>query len=365
MRNAVWTRSDVLVRHFDHGSTTDPIIQILYKLRVQSHDDTTPIPYFGLPTLDRIVHATRPTTTTKAASSLVPIIDLTSLTPGGGSTHLLYHLTTLAVLPQTYGGRQASVVVVDTDNTFSISRLAQQLRLYITQSHPESDSDLDQIILVSLTHIHVLRPQSLASTIAALRALPAYLFDPSKHHSVDRAIAFLALDSATAFLWQARAEAEAAAIANAFTNIYATYATLGQTLHSLSLTLACPLILTSLHIGPLPSSHIHSLRPSLPAALSSLPTVRLVVRRVPIRRFPAGISVDEARREAGDRQRAVDAGKFECVLNQWGIEEGMVRGLRDEEKGFGFRITPEGVMMGEDEHASSPDVQTDVDEGQS
>nr|POF01315.1 hypothetical protein CFP56_21263 [Quercus suber] len=307
----------------------------------ESYDETKPIPYFGLPVLDRILHAVQPAAVARAKSS-PPIIELASLTYGGGATQLLYLLSATAVLPQTYGGKHASVVIIDTDNTFSVARLAQQLRTQIQAPSctPNAAVDIERTVPDSLSHVHVLRPQSPEATIAALRALPAYLFDPHKHHSSDRAMAFVALDSATAFAWQARAEeAEPAATA--------PHASLADALRDISRQLASPVILTAHYLQPVPmgSNSVQprpSIRSALPAVLSVLPSLRLLVRRSGVRRFPAGISASEARREAGDRQRVVDIGKFECMVNRWGMVGGEERGLER----FEFRILPEGHVEG-------------------
>lgn len=70
------------------------------------------------------------------------------------------------------------------------------------------------------------------------------------------------------------------------------------------------------------------------------PTVRLSLHRRPVRSFPPTISISEARREANDRQRAVDAAGWEVSVLESGAEQ---RGLRS--MGFGFKITNEGVKV--------------------
>lgn len=211
----------------------------------------------------------------------------------------------------------------------------------------------------ALKHVHIFRPQSLDSTVSTLKSLPGYLFDKSKHYSIDRPVAFIAVDSASAFYWQHRADEDDAALHQTLNAAITAptkpigYAELTTALKAASATFSCPLILTSRHLGPAPSSlhtynaEARSLRPSLPAPLSQIPTLRLIGQRVPVRKFPAGISVEEARREAAQRQNAVEEGKFEAIMNEWGVDERTLQKLQSVGAGFGFRIRPSGLTVEE------------------
>ncbi|KAK1075770.1 hypothetical protein LTR74_000178 [Friedmanniomyces endolithicus] len=344
----------------------DEVFQIL---RLQS--ETSFKSCFNLPQLDRLVLETIQESASigsKVNKPVQPILELTSTSPGSGKTHLLYHLTALAVLPSDLGGKESCVVILDTDGTFSIPRLAQQLLLLI-KAPSSTDQENDDILLSSLKHIHIFRPQSLASSIATLTTLPAYLFDASRHYSLDRAASFIALASASAYYWQTKASEENAALfastaaplskpSKQQQQVPAAYAQLTTALRSASLTFRCPIVLTSHHLGgPVnpsttphdhPADSSHALRPSLPAPLSTLPTLKLILTRLPVRKFPAGISLEEAAREAVDRQAAVEAGKYSCVVNEWGLDERVLRRLQrlgEGKKGFGFRIGAEGLRM--------------------
>ncbi|KAK4539638.1 hypothetical protein LTR36_010464 [Oleoguttula mirabilis] len=292
-----------------------------------------------------------------------PILELASLATGGGKTHLLYCLTALAVLPIYLNGKQACVVIIDTDASFSVPRLAEQLTLMMKkqQRTEASESDIPDTVTSALKHVHIFRPQSLDSTFATLDALPNYLFDKSRHHSIDRPVGFLAVDSASAFYWQHRADEDDASLLQNTDPGQPTpsqptgYTRLATALKAASASFSCPVILTSWHLGAAPASlHSHtaearSLRPSLPAPLSQLPTLRLIVQRVSVRKFPAGISIEEARREAADRQTAVEEGKCEAIVNEWGVDERTLQKLQSVGAGFGFRIRDEGLTFdGED-----------------
>lgn len=128
---------------------------------------------------------------------------------------------------------------------------------------------------------------------ATLEKLPAYFFAPG-HPSRDRSVTFLALSSSsspTAIHVQA-----AAAAAKSF---------------------ACPAVLLLNHHNQQTFVGGQGVR-------------HLVCRRLPVRRFPAQISLVEARRKAAERSAAVAEGRFECVVG-------------DGDGGFGFWIRREGV----------------------
>jgi DNA-repair protein XRCC2 len=347
------------------GSNTHQT-KILNTLR--HNDDDHTIAHFGIPALDTMLHcmADVRASSTKLPPTL-PVLELMSLVPGGGKTHLLYYLTAIAVLPKPHGGRQSSVVIIDTDGWFSVPRLAEQMKSLLSQhaahtsdAPPSSPSTRDEILHSALRHVHIFHPHSLESTTATLRSLPTYLFNPTAHHSFDRAIAFIALDSASAFYWQFRADAEDAALpsdtsisptkSKAYAHPSQAYANLAAALKHASKVLNTPIIYTTRHLGLLkdPASYgpsSRSFRPPLPAPWPSFSTLRLVVHRAAVRKLPVQMSVEEARREAEARQKVVDDGKFECFVDEFGVEETVLQRLRVGGAGFDFRIMGDGVSL--------------------
>ena len=283
-----------------------------------------------------------------------------SLAPGGDKTHVLYHLCALAVLPKTFGGKQACAVIVDTDGKFSVSRLAAQLEQLLREHHtPEAPAEttstaIEEELLAALRHIHIFRPPSLPSAIATLDSLQTYLFDKARHYSFDRQVAFIAIDSASSFYWQDRAETEDAAfVASTSTSttgskvpaLQSAYVQLATSLRNTTQTFSCPAIITAWHLNNLPPSNAsRGYRPQLPALQ---PTLRLVMRRLPVRKFPPGISLEQALREAGDRQKAVEEAKFECFVNEWGMDERVLQALQRVGGGFDFTVEEDGVSMEE------------------
>lgn len=55
------------------------------------------------------------------------------------------------------------------------------------------------------------------------------------------------------------------------------------------------------------------------------------------------ISVESAQREARDRLKAVEEGKFECFVNEWGVDERSLRRLQSAGGGFEFKILEDGA----------------------
>lgn len=246
-----------------------------------------------------------------------------------------------------------TVVVIDMDGSFSIPRLAQVLSSTLAAGQQKQSSDMQEADMLSaLKHVHIFRPQSLASTVATVRDLADYLFH-GEHHSLDRAVAFIALHSASTFLWQQKAADEDAALPSSpssrLSGEQSSFGQLASALKDASQAFCCPTVVTSWHLGAVPTSihgsDVHSLRPSLPMPLSGLPVLRLVLRRKPVQKYPAGISVEQASREAGNRLAAVEEGRFEAYVNDWSMDERMLQKMQRIGAGFSFGIKESGVDM--------------------
>lgn len=295
-------------------------VQILRTVRFRHDPEPS---HFGLAALDKIINTAILDKSNPPA--VPPIVELASQAPGSGTTHLIYLLTATAILPVSLGGKESCVAFLDTDNTFEVPRLVQQLRLALPPNSPPSS------ISTALTHVHIFRPQSLASLHATLESLPTY-FLQQPHPSLHRPLAFLALDSLTAFHWQSKAADEDRAFTNQHvpdseeppgSTTNTSQSDLPTLLKATALTLNIPLLLTS-----------HSVAINTPR--SALPTVRLTSHRQPVRNFPPTISVAEALREANNRRCAVEASSWEVRVTNSGSLRGM---------GFEFKITSDGVRL--------------------
>jgi hypothetical protein len=302
------------------------------------------------------------------------VLEITSEEPGAGKTHLLFLLAAIAVLPQSYAGvvlngMYSTIVVLDTDNRFCVQRLIQIMRHYIEQqckneqentsaitddnAHPRLDeATTSHLISISLQHIHIFRPQSLPSLLATLSSLPTYLLTATAHHSSNRPLHSVLLDSATAFYWHHRAASETMQLSHPGPQPEPTYTHLVHTLRSLAQLFSCPVIattsppfvtstFTSLSAavdvtgggtGVGLSARPQALRHFMPHPWPAFVTVRLRVARVAVPRFALGLSVEEAMGEREERQKEVERGRFVAVAD-------------DGHGGFGFRICAEGVEV--------------------
>lgn len=68
-----------------------------------------------------------------------------------------------------------------------------------------------------------------------------------------------------------------------------------------------------------------------------------------MRKLPVEIGLEEALRESEMRQKVVEQGKFECFVNEWGLDERTMKVLQSKGAGFGFRILREGVHLSADD----------------
>lgn len=311
------------------------VLQILQTVRLQHGPEPA---VFGIPPLDEIVNSVLAAKrTTNIRSSNPPILELIPQAPGSGTTHLLYLLTATAILPSSLGGKDSCVAIIDTGNTFSVSRLVQQLRVAIRshnqkqhephQDRPSADTEATASAAASetstltslLRHVHIFRPQSHPSLLATLDSLPTYFLQPSNANpSTHRPLAFIALDSLPAFHWQTLAEREAKAFEEEETQpdqnqhenpsdlpspskSTSPPRTLTQSLHLLSQTFpTTPLLITN-------PSHFPRLSTFLQQASHHHPplrTIPLTLSRQTTRPFPPMISLSEALREKGQREIA-------------------------------------------------------------
>lgn len=284
-------------------------------------------------------------------------IEFTSDEPGAGKTHLLYLIVAIAVLPHSISGvllngNYSTVVVFDADDRFSVERLVQVIQHYIhqqinaheddgqgTEKDPQpqpSEADIEDVISTSLQHIHIFQPQSLASTISTLQSLPSYLLDATKHHSSNRPLHSIIIDSITTYYWAYRASEDNARLAsldrpapqNPATAPQATYSQLYHHLRTLSHRFSCSIIAT----GTNSSSRYLGSDAGLP--WPALPTLRLHMARKAVPKFAPAMSVEEAMAEKEERWREVQKGQFVAI-------SGTANG------GFGYWIRNEGVGVDE------------------
>ncbi|TID16973.1 hypothetical protein E6O75_ATG09739 [Venturia nashicola] len=244
-----------------------------------------------------------------------PIIELCSEESGTGKTQLLYFITAIAILPDIYsdhdlGGRSSAMVVMDTEGRFDIQRLAEVMKGYVL-SKSASCPDIDDLILRSLQHVHIYQPQNLASLITTLSSLQSHLFAEAERFR--RPLHSIMIDTTSAFYWQNRAELDdlSTTISTTTTpHLQNPYATLMHHLRTLSQTFKCSIVTTSHAFSSKSKETGDRILRTLPAPWSSLPTTRLLLSRDPVRKFPMGVSAEEALREQTARMEAMRKAGF-------------------------------------------------------
>jgi hypothetical protein len=336
-------------------------------------------------------------------------LEISSTSSGAGKTQALYYFTAVGILPSVFNGvkldgRESAVVYIDADGRFDAERLQVVARSIVhkkfrTQSENEvstgvsapesvpgySQQELDALLVTSLQHVHVFRPQSSPALLSTLQSLDRYLFDLSRHYSSSRPLHAIIIDSASAFFWQDKLHDEVARtedIGRPYEEIecnrrekksfylFDMYADLVAELKRLQQRFSCVVVYTTIAwsgrsrpgqsstpkpFGPVslfdpsdvPVSRTPSFRPSLPGPWGIFPTLRLVVQRDKIRPFPPAMTAAEAQREASMRQEFVSKGRFVGWVNGWVREDWPRRVVKelDERNGgmFGFYIGKDGV----------------------
>lgn len=319
-----------------------------------------------------------------------PVIELTSTSPGAGKTHLLYLLASHAVTTSTSGREHKATVVIDADNRFDVERLATVLRQQIRHAHRAAlqhthteprhenaagndvsdpparpiddttdETQVEELVQLSLRHIHIFRPQSLGALVATLAELETYLFGPQSHLSGDRHVSAVLLDSASTFYWQHRADEDAlrARRAEGLQDAQQTterplYSRLLQALRELQLRLDCSVVYTSLSSSMVrenissvsrsfESAGRSGLRPFLPPSWSGYPTVQLQLQRARVAKFALGMGAREAWTDRDMRWEAVRAGQFTASITD-------SRG--SQRKVFDFAVDSEGIRIEDGGH---------------
>ncbi|KAG0153582.1 hypothetical protein PDIDSM_2236 [Penicillium digitatum] len=294
----------------------------------------------------------------------VPIVEISSSLSASGKSQLLYYLTAIAILPRKFGeisvgGQEAAVVFIDTDDRFNADRLRIVARGIVLQQRGLSESSLgaqaqpggtsdhhlESMLVSSLQHVHVFRPQSSSALLATIHTLDSYLFDLSRHYSASRQLQMIAVDSATAFFWQDRLRDEVARTEEigrpqieidserkkkqSF-HLSDLYTELVRELKGLQSHFQCAIVYTATISGGRASGPsyydqsqglVPSLRPALPAPWGTFPTLRLIVHRSSVRPFSPSMAAHVAVQDAPSRQSVVQQGKISAWVNPWGRDE--------------------------------------------
>lgn len=272
---------------------------------------------------------------------------------GSAKTQLLYLLAALQVLPVSNGGKESTVVWLDTDGRFSALRLyhviCSQLQLQQQteqqeqiRTHEQDRSSLDHIARSALCHVHVFHIQSSSQLQATLdpSSLQSYLLDTRRHHSAHRLLGLLVLDSASALYWVDRFESEMARVEGQGrrATLEAEHSQLPAPSPSATTIISqlkqmqgffeCAIVFTarttSSSSRPSTGPHTtlsperHQQQPDQAVTVSPwrvFATFSLNVSRVPISQFPAQMALNECLRDSQQRLTAVREGKVLVSLD--------------------------------------------------
>jgi hypothetical protein len=311
----------------------------------------------------------------RTASSVIQLTDNNS---AAGKTSLCYLLTTLALLPKDYSGKRHGVVWFDTDGRLSATRLHSVLINYLLTNFPTlSSGESDAICNEALRHLHVFRPQSSSQLVSSLISLPDYLLGTGRftsHFSTLRSIGLIVLDSATAFYWQDRFDAEIARFealgtdenvgARSSARSSGTLEAISE-LRKLQRVFDCTILFTSIpHVrSTAMASFANSavttndgrLLPQEPPRVNpwtAFATLNLSVSREHVRQFAAQMSLEECERDQANRLTAIVKARS-IVSVDWSTSVTWASGVRDAvnrldgQGSFAMRITSRGIDVEE------------------
>jgi hypothetical protein len=302
------------------------------------------------------------------------VIQLSSNSSAAGKSSLCYLLTTLAVLPQDCNGKRHGVVWFDTDGRFSSTRLQSVLSNHLAIKFPKlSSGERVAICYEAFRHVHLFRPQSSSQLVSTLTSLPSYLLGPNgstNHFSTSRSIGLIVLDSAIAFYWQDRFEAEIARFEAMGTdeNLAArSTARSSRTLEVISelkklqKLFDCTIVFTSTPLiklstmttstatalttndGPLLAQEAPRISP-----WTAFATLNLLVAEDQVRQFAAQMSIEECQRDQATRLAAIAEGRS-VVYIDWSTRDTWASGVRnavkslDRQGSIAMRITSSGI----------------------
>ena len=314
-----------------------------------------------------------------------PVIEICGLKPCSGRTQLLLYIISLFLLPKVYDripihGQEAAIALMDLSSTFPILRLSKIMRQQIqaatakSSSKTKDEQGISKLVHASLDHLHIFRPQSSAAFLATVKSLAShFLDDTTKHYSANRRLAAIIITDLDAFYWQDRQasqEAEDAKLLEAENHpehvlertkpphteslLSHRYRALISSLQSSQNLFDCPIVATTSALYNPSHTHIAgrrhlTLKPHLPSVWNKFCTVKLLVQKTPVPRFPPEITVEEAERERKQRQDVVERGECEVRVDWWG-SDGWAKEVREgvgRMRALGFRVNGEGVFISE------------------
>ncbi|KAH0351893.1 hypothetical protein KCU81_g2142, partial [Aureobasidium melanogenum] len=250
--------------------------------------------------------------------------------------------------PSRHNKPTPKAIALLSTSLVNIPRLSQILLSHLLSRNPTlSLLEAQAKVHTALSHIHIYHPTSLPSLITTISSLPGYFLSPS-NTSKERRLGAILISRPSAYFWEDK-------IAVAPTSASSTTGklpALASTLKRVAVTLQAPVFYTTSHLsGPSASStntttpstlpSFLSLPPALPPPFATLPSLRLIISKLPVQGFNKDIDAETALRQRGARDAAVREAKFRVSVNQWGKEGSE----RDRNVGFELVIDGGGVRV--------------------
>ncbi|CCX07037.1 Similar to DNA repair protein XRCC2; acc. no. Q9CX47 [Pyronema omphalodes CBS 100304] len=297
------------------------------------------------------------------------VIEISSVHTSAGKTHLLYYITAMCVLPETscsiqLHGRSSSIIIIDNDGRFDVSRLFTIMLSHVLSCYKESgldipDSGAEAVVKDSLQHVHLFRPQNLAEVVKVLQGLPDYYTSP-RYGTLDRSLGGILIDSLSAFYWPEK-------LANSVsegsdTGSHETYETMVRLIRGLSDRFGTFTIATTwgLHLvdetHQAPTTFGHATKsstetpvfyPYFPSVWNRLVDVKLVVARNVKPRFSRNTSISEAFQEIRLHNKASARYAFKGWIDIRGLSPAAQEYFSTNEGTFRFNIMPDGIELEE------------------
>lgn len=138
--------------------------------------------------------------------------------PGSGKTLLLTQLIAACILPLEYNGLDIIVLLINADHHFQLRKLTKIMKKHLKISDKSEfldDTKTEEIIELSLKNLLIINCTNYHQFICHLYSLPSILSSNNK-------IGIVALDSISAFYWQARETEKHLSLSSHTSNILKT-----------------------------------------------------------------------------------------------------------------------------------------------
>lgn len=351
------------------GSMLTPrLLQLLTAIQRQAAD----VPrVFGVPDIDEYLQSVENALNSSSDSvnscqkGPSSIIEITDTKTGSGKTHVLYHMITLSTLPQTHGdisvgGKASAVLLFDVDASFNLQRLSEVMEGHIRSccqpAHTITEAEISVLVKDAMEHIHLYRPNSSEELELMLSNAVPYLLGTGNHHSGDRRLDAILIDSLSACHWQDQALAlgldENPEVNLSKSKMKERYAKIQGHLHSFRRQTGAFVIVTTWGLRRQQKRQSRGEYTDTPVSLlpeawgSTLASIRIVVSRCPgAPPFPRAIDWAEALARKSEHRSAVLQAGFIGIFDIKNLPPEVQARVRTSVSGFKYHINQDGIKF--------------------